>query len=164
MPDLLATADVNEMDHSKFCIIPRGNTPWTRRFFDAVVRGCVPAVLSDPVSFPFERLLDYTRMTIKLPEMWAERLAPELRAINDSAIQPLHTALQAYWPAFVYDKGVAFEMLLLELAARKHAFFANRAPATLNTEHDFWSPTHGHFRLPRSKKMGPSWGAGAVPH
>ena len=49
---------MQEMDESRFCIIPRGNTPWTRRFFDAAVRGCIPAVLSDPVSFPFERLLD----------------------------------------------------------------------------------------------------------
>ena len=48
---------VYEMDHSRFCIIPRGNTPWTRRFFDAAVRGCIPAVLSDPVAFPFERLM-----------------------------------------------------------------------------------------------------------
>ena len=34
---------VEEMDNARFCIIPRGNTPWTRRFFDAVVRGCIPA-------------------------------------------------------------------------------------------------------------------------
>jgi hypothetical protein len=156
---------VQEMDEAKFCIIPRGNTPWTRRFFDAAVRGCVPAVLSDPVSFPFERLLDYTHMTVKLPEQWADRLAAELRAINDTAITRLEAALQRYWPAFVYaEPGVAFELLLLELAARKHNFYASWRPATQNTEHDFWSPAHGRFRLSRSEKIGASWGAGAVPH
>jgi len=56
---------VSEMDNSRFCIIPRGNTPWTRRFFDAAIRGCIPAVLSDPVAFPFEQFIDYTQMTIK---------------------------------------------------------------------------------------------------
>ena len=38
--------------------------------------------------------------------------------------------MQVYWPAFVYAKGVAFEMLLLELAARKHAFYDTWRPAT----------------------------------
>ena len=56
---------VKEMDDSRFCIIPRGNTPWTRRFFDAAVRGCIPAVLSDPVAFPFEQFVDFTDSTVK---------------------------------------------------------------------------------------------------
>jgi hypothetical protein len=53
------------MDDARFCIIPRGNTPWTRRFFDASVRGCIPAVLSDTVAFPFEQLIDFSQMTLK---------------------------------------------------------------------------------------------------
>ena len=96
---------VEEMDHSRYCIIPRGNTPWTRRFFDAAVRGCIPAVLSDPVAFPFEHLLDFRTMTVKLPEQWALRLASELHAINSSAASRLQQALQLYWPAFSLCSG-----------------------------------------------------------
>ena len=77
---------VDELDDSRFCIIPRGNTPWTRRFFDAAVRGCIPAVLSDPVSFPFERLLDFRAFSLKLPERWAPQLAAELRATSASPL------------------------------------------------------------------------------
>ena len=108
------------MDNARFCIIPRGNTPWTRRFFDAVVRGCIPAVLSDPVSFPYERLIDFRDLTIKLPEQWTPHLASELRAVNASAVVALHSNLMRLWPAFVYDSergGCAFEMLLLVLIA-----------------------------------------------
>ena len=156
---------VDEMDHSRYCIIPRGNTPWTRRFFDAVVRGCIPAVISDPVAFPFEHLLDFRKMTVKLPEQWALRLASELHAINSSAAARLQQALQLYWPAFSYAAdGCAYDMLMLELAARKHNISSSWAPATINTEHDFWSPHRGHFHLADSKKVGPSWGAGAIPH
>lgn len=155
---------VQEMDESRFCIIPRGNTPWTRRFFDAVVRGCIPAVLSDPVAFPFERLLDFRRMTIKLPEQWLDRLADELRNVNASALTSLHANLERFWPAFVYARGVAFDMLLLELAARKHRFYDTWQAATPNSVHHFWSPQHGTFVLPDSKKVGPSWGAGATAH
>ena len=156
---------VDEMDHSRYCIIPRGNTPWTRRFFDAVVRGCIPAVLSDPITFPYERFIDYRALTIKLPEQWGGRLLSELRSVNISAAERLQRGLEAYWPAFLYAKGLAFEMLLLELAARKHGFFRAWPTATPNSDHDFWSPAHGgSFRLPSSRKVGPSWGAGAVAH
>jgi hypothetical protein len=91
---------VDEMDNSRFCIIPRGNTPWTRRFFDAVVRGCIPAVLSDPVAFPFERLVDYSLMTIKcgkhaVPSLFTLQLPPPLSSIHavlDSPRRPCHYA------------------------------------------------------------------------
>ena len=139
----------------------------TRRFFDAVVRGCIPAVLSDPVTFPFERLLDYTRLTVKLPEQWAPKLAAELRSINASSALRLHARLQAQWPAFVYDTasgGCAFDMLLLELAARKLHFFRARPAATANSLTHFWSPNRGRFELADARKVGPSWGAGATPH
>lgn len=153
------------MDDSRFCIIPRGNTPWTRRFFDAVVRGCIPAVLSDPVAFPFERLLDFRSMTLKLPEQWTPRLVSELKAVNASALERLQRGLRAAWPAFVYTAdGCAFDMLLLELAARKHAFFRTWPSATPNSALHFWSPPHGAFTLPGASKVGPSWGAGAEPH
>lgn len=154
-----------EMDDSRFCVIPRGNTPWTRRFFDAAVRGCIPAVLSDPVAFPYERLLDFTSMTVKLPEQWTELLATELSAVNISALEELQRALKSTWPAFVYTEGgCAYEMLLLELAARKHGFFERSPPATLNGATRFWSPARGNFVLPTARKVGPSWGAGAEPH
>ena len=159
---------VDEMDNARFCIIPRGNTPWTRRFFDAVVRGCIPAVLSDPVSFPYERLIDFRNLTIKLPEQWTPHLARELRAVNASAIVALHRNLMRLWPAFVYDSergGCAFEMLLLELAARRRHFYDTWPAATPNTPQHFWSPVRGGlFELPEARKVGPSWGAGALPH
>ena len=110
-----------EMDGAAFCLVPRGNTPWTRRFFDAAVRGCIPAVLSDPVSFPcgarsnrspavshrsasrrdgvtqcryrYERLLDYRQLTLKLPEEWAPRTLELLRAVNRSAVASLRRGL-----------------------------------------------------------------------
>ena len=156
---------IDEMDGARFCLIPRGNTPWTRRFFDAAVRGCIPVVLSDPVSFPFEQLIDYSRMTIKLPEQWAPRLAHELRErTNASAMAALQRRLHRAWPAFVYDGGCAFDFLLLELAARKHGYFARHPPVTPNTPQRFWSPSRGRFELSSAEKVGPSWGAGAVAH
>ena len=100
----------------------------------------------------------------RLPEQWAETITQELRAVNDSAAGRLHRSLQRFWPAFVYKSGCAFDMLLLELAARKHSFFSTWRAATQNSEHAFWSPPRGRFRLANARKVGPSWGAGATPH
>lgn len=118
------------------------------------------------MTFPFERLLDYTRLTIKLPELWTPRIANELRAVNASDARRLHAHLQRLWPAFVYDRqGCAFDMLLLELAARQRSFYDSWPRATPNTVHHFWSPARGGvFELPDTHKVGPSWGAGAQPH
>jgi len=128
------------------------------------VRGCIPAVLSDPVSFPYERLLDYRALTLKLPEQWAPRALELLRAVNKSAVAALRRGLLAAAPAFQYRGGCAFEMLLVELAARKHAFFGpSTRPATPNSPTDFWLPS-GAFRLHNASKVGPSWGAAAEEH
>ena len=97
----------------------------------------------------------------------AAAMVAELHAINASAAEAMRAALQRYWPAFVYSRahgGVAFQMLLLELAARKTAFFKVWPPATANSARTFWSPNRGSFRLEGAKKVGPSYGAGAEPH
>ena len=156
---------VDELDDSRFCIIPRGNTPWTRRFFDAAVRGCIPAVLSDPVSFPFERLLDFRSFSLKLPERWAPQLAAELRATSAAALGALHAALWRVWPAFSYKQGgCAYEMILLELALRRRGAAAAAGLRAYNSPTAFWTPSRGRFVLRNATKVGPSWGAGAVAH
>ena len=64
----------------------------------------------------------------------------------------------------MYEGGCAFELLLVELAARKHGYFGRHSPATRNDATHFWSPTRGGFVLASAEKVGPSWGAGAVAH
>ena len=134
---------------------------------------CIPAVLSDPVTFPYERFIDYTALTVKLPEQWAPNLTAKLRAIPKSAVGQMRRGLVRTRPAFLYEDGCALQMLLIELAARKHGFFKGaesaakateaRPPATLNGIERFWLPS-GSFELRGATKVGPSWGAAAVPH
>ncbi|KAL1495452.1 hypothetical protein AB1Y20_016820 [Prymnesium parvum] len=157
---------LQEMDNSCYCIIPRGNTPWTRRFFDAAVRGCIPAVLSDPVAFPFEQFIDYTQLSIKFPEQWFRKFIDELRAINQTAGSGLQQRLLRTWPAFVFDDGCAFDLFLMELASRVRIPGSSGRSwrGTTNSLHHFWSPTRGRFQEPTVVKVGHSWGAGAIPH
>ena len=121
--------------------------PWTRRFFDAVVRGCIPGS-SDPVAFPFERLLDFRAMTIKLPEQWAHALAHELRAVDESAHMRLQQQLRACGPPLCTrreasaaphrDDGEAQRLLSQRGLARG-------APTR------FWSPMRGRFKCEQGR-------------
>ena len=55
------------MGSSRFCLVPRGQSAWTRRAFESFFSGCVPVLLSDHVELPFESSIDYSKMTIKWP-------------------------------------------------------------------------------------------------
>lgn len=53
---------------SEFCFVPSGDTPSSRRLFDALAAGCVPIVFSDLASvgpnLPFRDLVDWSKVAI----------------------------------------------------------------------------------------------------
>ncbi|KAF4676487.1 hypothetical protein FOL47_006125 [Perkinsus chesapeaki] len=53
---------------SKFCVAPRGITPWTIHFYVAVFGGCIPVVISDRFELPFQSEIDYSRFVVR----WGE--------------------------------------------------------------------------------------------
>ena len=55
------------MGSARFCLVPRGQSAWTRRAFESFFSGCVPVLLSDHVELPFESSIDYSKMTVKWP-------------------------------------------------------------------------------------------------
>ncbi|EAY11477.1 Exostosin family protein [Trichomonas vaginalis G3] len=56
------------MSISDFCPSPHGDTPNSKRFFDAIKRRCIPVVLSDDVHLPFDELFaDYSGSLIQVP-------------------------------------------------------------------------------------------------
>jgi hypothetical protein len=42
---------------NRFCFCPRGITPGTRRVFEALARGCIPVIVSDGWTLPYENLV-----------------------------------------------------------------------------------------------------------
>lgn len=52
---------------SRFCLVPRGKSAWSSRFFRALFAGCVPVLLNDEYEAPFEAFLDVPRWLIKWP-------------------------------------------------------------------------------------------------
>ncbi|KAF3445566.1 hypothetical protein FNV43_RR10742 [Rhamnella rubrinervis] len=61
--------------NAKFCLVPRGESSWTLRFFESFFVECVPVILSDQIELPFQNVIDYTQISIKWP---ATQIGPEL--------------------------------------------------------------------------------------
>jgi len=53
---------------SNFCIVPRGDSAASRRFYNAILRLCIPVVISNAFPFPFPHKVDYSQFVIQVPE------------------------------------------------------------------------------------------------
>jgi hypothetical protein len=58
--DMMATA--------RFCLLPRGDRRWTYRLMDALARGCIPVFVADGLSLPFEQLIPWDKISIRIPQ------------------------------------------------------------------------------------------------
>ncbi|EAY07987.1 Exostosin family protein [Trichomonas vaginalis G3] len=63
------------MSNSKFCCVPHGDGPTTKRLFDTFRTLCIPIVLSDEIKFPFEDLfINYPEILIQIPAFEPDRI------------------------------------------------------------------------------------------
>ncbi|GKV31057.1 hypothetical protein SLEP1_g39798 [Rubroshorea leprosula] len=67
--------------NAKFCLVPRGLSSWTLRFYESFFVECVPVIISDQIELPFQNVIDYTQMTIKWP---ATQIGPKLLEFLES--------------------------------------------------------------------------------
>lgn len=58
---------------SKFCLAPRGITPWTGHLYQALLAGCIPIILSDHFEVPYW-WLDWASFSIRWRESNVESL------------------------------------------------------------------------------------------
>lgn len=63
------------MLNSKFCCVPHGDGPTTKRLFDTFRTLCIPIVLSDEIRFPFEGLfVNYSNILIQVPALKPQQI------------------------------------------------------------------------------------------
>eukprot|EP00962_Isochrysis_galbana_P028164 scaffold8873_cov165-Isochrysis_galbana.AAC.1 len=59
-PFIMSNASVDpkaysrEMQNADFCLCPMGSSSWTARIYSAIASGCIPILLSDHISLPFD--------------------------------------------------------------------------------------------------------------
>lgn len=112
------------MGTAHFCLIPRGRGWWTVRLFEAFYAGCIPVILSDDLTLPFQSILDWERFSLKWPMRRVdkglyEHLA-EMVSADMAKVLALHEAVRKVACWFDYhapaDAGCSpYQGMLLEL-------------------------------------------------
>ncbi len=76
----------------RFCLIPRGKSGWSIRFYEALFCGCVPVIVSDLWELPFDWFIDVTKFTIKVPvKRLTEGYLAELASLDDDVVEELRS-------------------------------------------------------------------------
>lgn len=73
------------MGRSRFCLAPRGITPWTIHLFVAMLAGCIPVILSDDLEAPFQQL-DWPSFSIKWPMRKTAELFEYLKSLPEDLV------------------------------------------------------------------------------
>eukprot|EP00928_Gymnodinium_smaydae_P050886 TRINITY_DN3441_c0_g1_i6.p1 TRINITY_DN3441_c0_g1~~TRINITY_DN3441_c0_g1_i6.p1 ORF type:complete len:1000 (+),score=106.69 TRINITY_DN3441_c0_g1_i6:50-3049(+) len=130
------TAD--RMRSSTFCPIPKGDLPYTTRYFLAVLSGCIPVVILYEGNSWFQpdgprvedtypwatghRKVDHRSMVVEIPEHRVDDLVPILLALPTHEIVKRRQAIFAQRETLAYDfsgsRPDAFSVLLKEIENR----------------------------------------------
>mmetsp|Transcript_26210 Transcript_26210/g.49800 ORF Transcript_26210/g.49800 Transcript_26210/m.49800 type:complete len:577 (-) Transcript_26210:333-2063(-) len=117
------------MRRSLFCLCPRGWSPWTLRAYQAMMSGCIPVVLADEIEFPYESVLDWRALTVKIAEVDAEKTYAILKAIPEDAVKRKQEAIARVWRMVTWQTptapGDAFHAVLRELGRKRRNFKAS---------------------------------------
>eukprot|EP00898_Chlorokybus_atmophyticus_P005141 jgi/Chlat1/5628/Chrsp369S00416 len=104
-----------------FCFCPAG-FGWGVRTGVAVLNGCIPVIIQDNVTQPFEDYLPYEDFTVRVPKAELYRLPDILQAIPQERIERMQFTMSRVWRNFFWQPpGLAFETLMKLLRRRWRA-------------------------------------------
>ncbi|XP_078429365.1 putative glycosyltransferase At3g07620 [Wolffia australiana] len=112
-----ATMSYSEyMKRSKFCICARGYEVHSPRVVEAILKGCVPVIVSDNYVPPFFEVLDWDKFSVAIKEEDVPRLKEILIAIAASRYEDLSLAVSKVRRHFLWHRSPqsfdAFHMTL----------------------------------------------------
>jgi hypothetical protein len=91
---------------SRFClVVPGGSTRGVAGVTEAIVHGCVPVIVkSGPrLALPFEQLLKYDNLVIRVREEEVKRLPTVLARITPEKLQKMQEALRCVAPRLLWS-------------------------------------------------------------
>eukprot|EP00928_Gymnodinium_smaydae_P089109 TRINITY_DN73110_c0_g1_i1.p1 TRINITY_DN73110_c0_g1~~TRINITY_DN73110_c0_g1_i1.p1 ORF type:complete len:670 (-),score=107.34 TRINITY_DN73110_c0_g1_i1:195-2204(-) len=94
------------MGTSRFCLIPAGLTAWTIHLYEAFFFGCIPVILSDELTVPFQDKIDWPSLSLHVPTTIDMReLHAKLESFSIGRLKAMYRALSAARCWFDYGRG-----------------------------------------------------------
>lgn len=110
---------INAFYMSKFCLVVRGRTVWTRRFTEVFQYSCIPVIISDGYLPPFSNVFDWTSFSIQVPESDISKLPQILGKVSEKKWFEMQSQLDSVKQHFLYNEppkiGDAFHIALYEI-------------------------------------------------
>ena len=96
------------MSQSKYCIVPRGDSPSSKRFYDAIMYGCIPIIISDGFDLPFDGTqIRWDDCVVKIPQSRVDDLPSVIANITDDEYQFMYQKLIQTRELIRFDNGVS---------------------------------------------------------
>jgi hypothetical protein len=93
-----------KMSHSELCVIPPGDAPSSKRFYDAISYCCIPFSVSDYFVLPYEDVyIDYQTVMKQLPAANVDELAGNLGNFSRREGREMRKALEKVRERFTWD-------------------------------------------------------------
>jgi len=111
---------VEHIRSSRFCLAPSGYG-WGIRLSQLMAQGCVPVIVQDGVSQPWEDMLPYEEFSVRIPQRRIPQIAALLAAVPDETYLALRTGVARHWRAFVWTDdvgGEAYDFMIRSLRVR----------------------------------------------
>ncbi|HTW93637.1 MAG TPA: exostosin family protein [Tepidisphaeraceae bacterium] len=105
----------NLMANSIFAIVPRGDSLFSYRLTEALSFGCIPVIISDAWILPFDRLIDWNAISVRLPESQVAKLPDLLRLFSAPRIAEMRKAAHEAFHRHFADTDAMAESLLRSL-------------------------------------------------
>eukprot|EP00742_Colponemidia_sp_Colp-10_P010042 GILJ01011000.1.p1 GENE.GILJ01011000.1~~GILJ01011000.1.p1 ORF type:complete len:572 (+),score=71.29 GILJ01011000.1:72-1787(+) len=113
-----------ELRESVFCLCPPGFALWSPRPFESLAAGCIPVLIGNHLVLPFDDLIDWSKLSIKIAEEEVGGLKTSLKQVSEWEIAAKQSEIRTSWSAFFWDvegsssRMDAFKMLLRSLSTK----------------------------------------------
>lgn len=92
------------MSQSQFCVVPPGDAPSSKRFFDAISNLCIPLLLSDHFTLPYEdTVAQYEKCVVQIPSDKVEELTSIVKSYSEDDIFNMREELAIIRERFTWD-------------------------------------------------------------
>ena len=93
-----------KMSSSELCVVPPGDAPTSKRLFDAISHLCIPLLIADKITLPYDGLsIDYEKVFIQVPSKNVTQLPSIISNITKEELQQKRNLLKRVKQMFTWD-------------------------------------------------------------